>query len=120
MAEVDDDGPVRRAAAGAGEDRRAHARISLDAEVWIGQGGLFSRTTARIANLSIGGAFIELAGSYQVGSIFDLRIGLDGAFVNTTAIVRRVLPSRGIGVQFLDLSPEAEDYVASSLASPSA
>ena len=115
MAEVDDDSSERPADGGAGEDRRAHARISLDAEVWIGQGGLFSRTTERIANLSIGGAFIELAGSYQVGSIFDLRIGLDGAFVNTTAIVRRALPSRGIGVQFLDLSPEAQACVASRI-----
>jgi hypothetical protein len=117
MAEVEDDSPGRAAAEDLGEDRRAHARISLDAEVWIGQGGLFSRTTERIANLSIGGAFIELPGRYQVGSIFNLRIGIDGAFVNATAIVRRALPSRGIGVQFLDLSPEAQDYVASRIAS---
>jgi c-di-GMP-binding flagellar brake protein YcgR len=97
------------------EERRAHTRVSVDAGVWIGQDGVFTRSHERLANLSLGGAFIERADSAQLGSIFDLRIALDPAVINCTVIVRRVLPSRGIGVQFLDLSPEGRRQLAAFL-----
>ena len=89
------------------EERRTHPRIDFDSEVWLGQDGLFTRTTERLSTVSIGGAFIETGqGGFAEGAILGLRFTLGSTFINTTVIVKHVYPGQGIGVQFLDISPE--------------
>ena len=88
------------------EDKRRYPRTSIDTEVWIGQDGIFTRTKERLTNLSVGGAFIESAETFSVGSLLNLRFQLspgDG-FITCTAIVRNLQVGRGVGVEFLDLS----------------
>ena len=86
--------------------RRKYFRIAFDSEVWLGQDGLFTRTTERLSNVSIGGAFIETGQGFPVGAIVGLRFALGPIFINSTVIVRNVAPSQGIGVEFLDISHE--------------
>lgn len=88
------------------QERRTYPRVGFDTEVWLGQDGVFARTTERISNLSLGGAFLELRAAYAVGSILSLQFAISSAFVMSTVIVRNVRPGHGIGVEFLDLSPE--------------
>ena len=88
-------------------ERRAHPRIDFDSEVWLGQDGLFTRTTERLSSVSIGGAFIETEqGGFPEGAILGLRFALGSIFINSTVIVKNVYPGQGIGVQFLDISLE--------------
>ncbi len=85
---------------------RVHRRVSIHTEVWRGEDGIFTRSNERLADLSVGGAFIQGAGT-AVGSILNLRFKLTGSndFITATAIGRNTHDG-GLGVEFLDLSPE--------------
>lgn len=88
-------------------EHRRHQRVALETEVWVGHDGIFARTTERLRNLSVGGAFLETASASQIGEIFSLRIALKRGYVTSTVIVRNVQKGVGMGVEFLDLSPES-------------
>jgi c-di-GMP-binding flagellar brake protein YcgR len=87
-------------------ERRKYPRLAFDSEVWLGQDGLFTRTTERLSNVSIGGALIETEQGFPEGAIVGLRFALGSISINSTVIVRNVYPGQGIGVEFLDISPE--------------
>src|SRR5437773_2007570 len=60
------------------EGRRKHPRASLQTEIWLGQDGIFTRTTETLRDLSEGGAFVETGQRFPVGSILNLRFKLLG------------------------------------------
>ena len=97
------------------QNRRAYPRVSLDTVLWLGEDGFYSRSRARIHNISPRGAFLSLTGFYQIGTIMSIRFALDAAFISCTAVVRRTSPGEGVGVEFLDLSDGSsqllDDYV---------
>jgi len=97
------------------EERRQHRRVSLETEVWIGQDGVFARTNERLTNLSLGGAFIETRSASQIGEIFSLRVALRTGFISSTVVVRNIERGRGMGVAFLDLSPEGRSQLEAFL-----
>ena len=101
------------------DERRKYPRVSLETEVWLGQDGLFARTTERLANLSLGGAFIETRSGSKVNEIFSLRFALKNDYITSTVIVRNVQVGVGMGVEFLDLSPEGRDKLEAFLKSQS-
>ena len=86
--------------------QRAHKRVSIYTEAWRGEDGFFSHGSERLANLSVGGAFVEGAGT-MVGSILQLRFRVPGTddFITSTAIGRNTY-NGGLGVEFIDLSPD--------------
>ena len=88
------------------EENRVHKRVSIHTEVWRGEDGIFTRGNERLADLSVGGAFIQGAGT-TTGSILNLRFRLPGSddFITCTAMARHTRGG-GLGVEFLDLSPE--------------
>ena len=90
------------------KNRRRHPRLSFTTEVWLGQDGIFTRTNECLSDLSVGGAFIEAASGYAVGSILSLRFRLSKvtSFITCTIAVRNTRGGCGLGVEFLDLSPE--------------
>ena len=89
-----------------GQERRKYPRATFYTEVWFGQDGVFTHALARLSNVSLGGAFIQTPQVYAVGAVFSLRFALRSDFVTATAIVRNARLGEGIGVEFLDLSPE--------------
>lgn len=97
------------------ENRRQHTRLSLTTEVWLGQDGIFTRSNERLCDLSVGGAFIESHSIYSVGSIVSLRFMLakETNFITCTVIVRNTRGRQGLGVEFLDLSPEDRQRIKS-------
>jgi c-di-GMP-binding flagellar brake protein YcgR len=90
------------------DERRKYPRQTLTTEIWLGQDGIFTRANESLGDLSVGGAFIETSQRYPVGSILNLRFKLPRAleFITCTIIVRHTRGGNGLGVEFLDLSPE--------------
>lgn len=94
-------------------EKRKYPRCSLNTEIWIGQDGIFTRMNERLDNLSVGGAFVESQQVYSVGSVLSLRFKLPASsnFITSLAIVRNVQPSRGFGLEFLDISAENRSQI---------
>ena len=94
------------------EENRVHKRVSIHTEVWKGEDGIFTRGNERLADLSVGGAFIQGAGT-TTGSILNLRFRLpgSGAFITCTAMAGHTRGG-GLGVEFLDLSPDNLERLA--------
>jgi len=93
-------------------ENRVHIRVSIHTEVWRGEDGIFTRGNERLADLSLGGAFIHGAGT-TTGSMLSLRFKLPGSddFISCTAIARHTRGG-GLGVEFLDLSPDNRTRLA--------
>ena len=93
-------------------EQRKHSRVSLHTEVWLGQEGIFTNTRRTLLDLSEEGALIETTEGFSVGSVFSIRFSLPGArdLVSCTACVRNQRDA-GLGVQFLDISPDDRQKV---------
>lgn len=85
--------------------KRVHPRIDveLDVELYDAEGRVLE--AKRIANLSLGGLFIEIDSPLEFGSEVEVHFALPGA---TTKLVCRGLVVRneanaGVGVRFLSL-----------------
>ena len=90
-------------------DKREYPRVSLHTEIWLGQDGIFTKTRGTLRELSEGGAFIETAEGFPVGSILSLRFMLPGVrdLISCAVSVRNVRNAgTGLGVQFLDISQD--------------
>ncbi len=90
------------------EDTRQQLRVGVNNKVWLNQDGPFIRSHERLGDLSTHGAFLKTNATYAIGRVLDLRFVLPsaGTFTTCSAIVRHQRPGQGIGVEFLDLSPE--------------
>jgi len=95
------------------EGRRKHPRASLQTEIWLGQDGIFTRTTETLRDLSEGGAFVETGQRFPVGSILNLRFKLLGTShpISCTVSVRNLRGGSGLGVEFLDISTDDRQQV---------
>ena len=94
------------------EERRTAKRISFRTEIeWAGPDMPVIQT--RTGNLSTGGTFIETITNLQVGTVLRLKFSAGGQEVRVIGKVCYRLPQRGIGVQFLNLSPEQRAAIES-------
>lgn len=85
-------------------DRRRHPRFPFQSDVEVQWG--FEVLPALITDISVGGMFIATTNPLWVGATFTARVLL-GETVNINCVVRRVLPGKGMGVLFVDVSDEA-------------
>jgi hypothetical protein len=103
-------------------NRRTRQRASVRTEIWLGENGIFTRSPEVLRDLSEGGAFVQTQQQFSKGSILSLCFDLPftGYRISSTVIVRHCRDGAGIGVQFLDLSPEdraeLRDYVGDQVA----
>lgn len=98
------------------ENRRIHPRVSVEAEVWLGEDGVFTHGRERITNLSVGGAFIEAKTGYALGSVVSIRFLLGSHYITSTTVVRNAVPGGWIEVDFIDVSRENEERLAAFIA----
>jgi c-di-GMP-binding flagellar brake protein YcgR len=101
------------------DDRRQFPRVRLATQVECQDTVMltFSR------DVSVGGMFVESTSSLPTGSILNLRFNLDNqTSVVAKAVVTYQVRKFGMGVQFLDLTPEGrlsiEAYVARNTVIP--
>ncbi len=93
------------------EDRRRHRRLTLIREIeYEVKGG---KVQKRLADLSVGGMFIDTQKPLQPGSILTVRVRLPNYHepVVATAEVKYAHEGIGMGVQFLDLKPEDREKI---------
>lgn len=93
-------------------EKRKHSRVSLHIEVGLGQEGIFTNSRRALVDLSEEGALIETTEGFSGGSVFSIRFSLPGArnLISCTACVRNQR-NTGLGVQFLDISPDDREKV---------
>lgn len=96
---------------------RLDKRITPRYPVGAGKRVLYATgESANIHDLSVGGAFIEDRYPPAVGRRMEFDLYLSGARLHLSGVVRRVVPGKGMGVQFQNLSREnqevLEKYVA--------
>lgn len=90
-------------------------------DIWLGEGGIFTRTPDQLRDLNEDGAFVHTEQQFSVGSIVSLAFTspASGRLLSSTVAVRHCHPGFGIGVQFLDLDAqdraELQTYVSGAL-----
>lgn len=87
--------------------RYVRASVNFDVDVLSYSAGATNRDQGRLVVLGAGGAFLELGGTYAVGSMLKLGFKLPSTAeaVSCLAIVRDSQQGRGAGVEFVDLEP---------------
>ena len=95
------------------EKLRRYPRVGLGtdsaiwSEVWQGQINEAAPVGGVLTVLGAGGAFVEVSEAYDVGSEVGLRFVLPGTRdeIACDGVVREFVPGRGIGVEFVNISP---------------
>ncbi len=92
---------------GSGSDKRANKRVSYPCEVECsGVGVGMSPLNPRISDLSVTGAFVDSVVTLPTGTKVRLKFSLPSLVVNCMGEVVHDMPQFGMGVRFIDLTPE--------------
>ena len=65
----------------------------------------------RITDLSTTGVFIDSLTCFAVGSVLRLKFRINDALIETTGEVRYCMAQIGMGVRFINLSPEHQELI---------
>ena len=87
------------------QERRASKRVTYFAEAEL-EGVDVSRLLVRLADLSVTGAFVDVRNVFPTGTTARLRFTVLGRQISVLAEVRYSMPTFGMGMRFLDLTPE--------------
>ncbi len=98
----------------ADQRRFPRARLSFKTKVWVETPSGPTRVEGRFVVLGEGGACLELDESFSVGSLLNLTFTLPetGDTIGCRAIVRNAVEGKGMGVEFLDISPQERERVS--------
>jgi hypothetical protein len=90
-------------------ERRSDVRLPYYCEAKL-EGLDVGRSTCRLADISVGGAFVEARTLLPVGTVARLQFRLAGREVTADAEVRYTCPDVGMGLRFVNLAP-ADRYL---------
>jgi len=101
-----------------GQDKRSSPRMlnSIDLECYTIEDSP-ATVTARISDLSTTGAFLDCLNTLPVGTRLGLRFVLNEHLVTVVSEVMHSMPQFGMGVRFLNLSPESRAMIENLLGS---
>jgi hypothetical protein len=85
---------------------RRHPRVKSPKGLLVAWETGSRRTVSRLETLSLGGVFIHTPEPPPVGSMINMLLDMQSGDVRARAIVRRVAPSKGMGIEFISMSPE--------------
>jgi hypothetical protein len=88
-----------------GRDKREAKRVPHLCEVEC-SGTTTRKLETRINDLSVTGAFVDSIVDFPVGTELRLKFTVGGTVVDVTAEVRYHMPGVGVGVEFVDLTPD--------------
>ena len=90
-------------------ERRKHPRYPFQADVELQWG--FETLPALATDISLGGMFIATNNPLWLGASFTAKLML-GDPINLNCTVRRVLPGKGMGVLFVDVTDQQQAGLA--------
>ncbi len=98
----------------ADQRRFPRARLSFKTEVWVETPSGPTHLEGRFIVLGEGGAFLELDESFSTGHLLNLTFTLPqtGDTIGCRVIVRSAVEGTGVGVEFLDISPQERERVS--------
>jgi hypothetical protein len=80
--------------------RRLNSRVESGKSVWVYWESNRDRDVSRIANLSVGGLFIETPKVERVGAITKVHFLVSEGQIRADGVVRHVKPGGGLGLKF--------------------
>ena len=86
------------------QEHRKYPRTKAAIQVELKTEGAAVASRTETADLSVGGCYLEMSFTLQVGTKLDLVLWVEGERLPTTAVVVTHHPQFGNGIQFLDLS----------------
>lgn len=96
-----------------GDDKRANKRVSYPCEVECsGVGVGVSPLNPRISDISLTGAFIDSMVTLPEGTMVRLKFPLPSLVVSCMGVVMHEMPQFGMGVRFVELTPEQQAAIA--------
>jgi hypothetical protein len=93
------------------DERRGSRRVTFFCEARL-EGIDVANASVRIADLSVDGAFVDARTVLPPGAIANLRFSLPDCEVSVRTEVRYSMPGMGMGLRFVDLTPEVRDAIA--------
>jgi hypothetical protein len=93
-------------------EKRKAKRIGFFCEVEC-MGADITCLRTRINDLSTEGVFVDSMTCFTVGSVLNLRFYINDVLIETAGEVRYSMPQIGMGVRFIDLSPEHKALIES-------
>jgi hypothetical protein len=87
-------------------DRRSSKRVTYFAEAQFEGLDASRQFQVRLADVSVGGAFVDTRSVLPAGTMARLKFTLMGRELSVQAEVRYSMPSFGMGVRFLDLNAD--------------
>src|ERR1700693_4560601 len=74
--------------------------------MWVGWKSAAQQTTSLAETMGLGGLFLHTPNPPSEGSNIELIFDLPTGQVRARAIVRSLMPGRGMGIQFVQMRPE--------------
>lgn len=97
-----------------GIEQRKYKRVVLKKEVLIN-----GSIKAQGLDLSLGGIYLHTGRNFPVGTVMSVTLPLNSQIINVRARVRNAQESVGMGVQFIEVTPDQEaaiqDFVNSAV-----
>jgi hypothetical protein len=87
---------------------RRHERISLPKGMTVAWYGGGQQQVSRVKTLGMGGLFLSGFNALPVGVTLTLVFEAPGGIVQAKAVVRNIVPSEGMGVEFTKLNPQGQ------------
>ncbi len=87
--------------------KRRYPRVGLDRGICVAWQGFGARVVSRIITVGLGGLFISVDDPPPVGDVIRLFFEVPGGEVRARAVIRSVVPGKGMGIQFTSMGPEA-------------
>jgi len=85
---------------------RRHPRVKSPKGLFVAWETGSRRCVSRLETLSLGGVFIHTPEPAPIGSTINILLDMQSGDVRARAIVRRIAPSKGMGIEFISMTPE--------------
>jgi hypothetical protein len=98
--------------------KRSAIRSQCVGEINISYEGIKEHIRVLPPNLSVTGMFISTTRIFPEGAVLNLsfRLSQTGVDIRTRSEVRHCIPGVGVGVEFIDISADAADNIATEIA----
>ena len=92
--------------------RRFSSRVEAPENVYVYWSSVGYDDTSRVRDLSSGGLFVQTRKSRSVGAKTNLHFLVEEGQIRAEAVVRHVMPGRGLGLEFTAVREEDRQRLA--------